>query len=212
MTPIENKDGWWWPADDVDGRAVIDRDFAAAVGRVFELTARRGLIVQAGGNVGVYPVALAGAFARVLTFEPDETNFNCLVRNLQAHDADRRVTAMFAALGEDQGVCSVEPVRERNCGAHRAVFGEGSIPVWALDRLPLMQSVDVIWLDIEGAELLALKGARAVIERDGPLILAEDKGLSRAYGDPPGALAEWLGAMGYAQVDRVGQDKVFRRS
>ena len=67
-------DGWWWPESDVRARPVITGDCDAAIAELLPHIGGRSCIVQAGGNVGVYPIALAKHFDRVVTVEPDPEN------------------------------------------------------------------------------------------------------------------------------------------
>lgn len=204
-------DDLWWPKADTAARRVILRDLDKSLPALLAHTEGRGCVVQAGGNVGSYPIALADHFRQVVTAEPDPLNYECLVRNLQAHDTMKRVTALNAAFGEHMGHCTPIEVEAGNCGAHRVAFAnDGTVPVWAIDTLPLT-GCDLIALDIEGAELLALKGARDTIERFSPVICIEDKGLSRTYGVPIGAAQEWLAGFGYEQVDEICRDKILKR-
>lgn len=207
---LANHDGFWWPANDINARPVITRDCPDAVRRLLTHVPGRNAIVQAGGNVGLYPIALTDHFLKVVTFEPDPANWQCLRMNLTARDGLRRVSSYHAALGEAEGVCAPLEVQPNNCGAHRVNFGKGSIPVMTIDGLGL-ERCDCIWLDIEGAELAALKGASATIERFSPVVVCEDKGLHRAFDIHDGALQAWLTERGYEQVDKIGQDKVFRK-
>ena len=207
---VVQHDGWWWPSDDRDARRVIVRDANDAVAGLLKHVEGRTCIIQAGGNVGVYPVALADHFRRVITFEPDPINAQCLWRNIEARDSLKRIDARQAALGEEIGSCAMVEVEVGNCGAHRIDPERGNIVVLPIDALDLI-ACDAIWLDIEGFEHAALKGARATIERFSPVIAFEDKGLDRAYGVPPGETAAWLKGLGYSQIDKLGNDKVFRR-
>lgn len=207
----QDEGGWWWPAYDVDARPVILRDCAPAIEALLPHVERRDLIVQAGANVGVYPVALTDRFNRVVTCEPDPSNFSCLEKNLAARDSLQRVWAQNAALGAEAGVCAPLEVHPRNCGAHRVNFGKGGVPVVTIDSLGL-DRCDCIWLDVEGAELPALQGAVATIARHSPTIAVEDKGLHRSFDILDGALQEFLAAQGYEEVARIGRDKVFRRA
>lgn len=207
---IVQRDGMWWPEDDVRARPVILRDVNESVARLLAHVEGRDLIVQAGGNVGVYPLALADYFQRVVTAEPDPENADCLMRNLKARDSLNRVTAYVGAFGEAEGGCKVVEVEKNNCGAHRIERG-GPIPLITIDSLSLPHC-DAIWLDCEGSELLALQGAVQTIDRFSPVIAVEDKGLQASFGIMPGELQRWLGMFGYQEVDQIGRDKVFRRN
>lgn len=217
MTPmLAQIDGLWWPADDTDAREVILRDCQPSIAQLLTHFTGRDLIVQAGANVGVYPIALADHFRTVITCEPDPANFACLEKNLAARDSLARVGAFSAAFGEAPGKCMPIEVEPRNCGAHRVSFTDkGAIAVTTIDLALTMaaaEACDCIWLDIEGSELLALKGAEQAIERFSPVIAVEDKGLQEAFGIRPGALQEWLGERGYQEADRIGRDKIYTRT
>lgn len=212
---LVNRCGWFWPLDDADAHPVILADCAPSIALLLPHVVGRALIVQAGANVGIYPVALADHFRSVVTCEPDPANFACLEKNLAARDSLGRVGAFSAAFGERAGRCMPIEVQPRNCGAHRVSFTDkGAIPVITIDGALASAGADAcdcIWLDIEGGELLALKGAIDTIERFSPTIAVEDKGLHRAFDIPDGALQAWLAERGYTQVDKIGRDKVFRR-
>lgn len=215
MTPIlaEHR-GFWWPADDTDAHGVIMRDCRPSIDALLKHVPGRSLIVQAGGNCGVYPLALAETFADVWTFEPHPTNYECLHRNWDAHPLKGKVNIVNAGLGEEYAKARMFEVKASNCGAHRVeldkVTDENAVTLMALDSIPL-PACDCIWLDIEGHELAALKGAERTIARFSPVIACEDKGLHRAYGIADGALQAWLAERGYEQADKIGADKVFKR-
>ncbi len=159
------------------------------------LVAEKRVCVQAGGNVGVYPLALSKVFDEVITFEPDEDNFECLHKNV-AHDEAR---VYFGALGAEPGWCAVQRIDTDNCGSHKTLPGT-VVPVQTIDSLNLDQC-DLIWLDIEGAEADAIKGALATIEKFSPIIVLEEKGLGPKADIP-----------GYSRVMRIGNDTVSGRS
>lgn len=212
---LAHLNGLWWPAMDTDARAVILRDCAPSIAELLTHVRGRDLIVQAGANVGTYPLALADVFQSVITCEPDPTNYACLKMNLEARDSLKRVTAIAAAFGETEGECAPLEVQPRNCGAHRVSFGKGPVPVWTIDALLDdlgAEACDCIWLDLEGSELFALRGAKRTIERFSPVMCVEDKGLDHQFfGVEPGSLQKFLASFGYSEVARIGRDKVFKR-
>jgi FkbM family methyltransferase len=143
----------------------------------------------------VYPLALAKVFERVITFEPDQDNWQCLRRNVTLENA----TIFEAALGSSSRMCGVHRIDADNCGSHKTLPGT-SIPVRTIDSLGLDQC-DLIWLDIEGAEADAIEGALATIEKFSPIIVLEEKGLGPKADLP-----------GYSRVMRIGNDTVYWRT
>lgn len=187
-------DGLFWPESDIWGRAAIVPQCREALPLVLPLVAEKGVCVQAGGNVGVYPLALAGHFERVITFEPDAENLACLHKNVTIGN----VMIWNAALGDAQGSCGIEWVEADNCGAHKVCEG-GSVPVVTIDGLEL-DRCDLIWLDIEGYEAKAIEGARETIARFSPVIVLEEKGLGEIADLP-----------GYRRINKIGNDTVYSK-
>ncbi len=194
-------DGLWWPASDWACRAAVKHEMDEAVNWMRRHCHNHSLIVQAGGNVGAYPLELAKTFEIVMTVEPDPINFLCLGHNIRG----TTILARNCALGETDGDCSMVVIEEHNCGAHQVRPG-GHIPVRTIDGLKL-EHCGAIWLDVEGCELAALKGAAATIQRLGPTIATEEKGL----GGPDGEIALFLGGFGYRELSRCGADRIYGR-
>lgn len=201
-TEIEHKGGLWWPSKDIECRPSVEgtvddlRVILAAV-------RHRRVAVQAGGNVGVWPKALAKEFNAVYTFEPDWLNFRCLSLNV----TEPNVVKLQAALGFERGL--IDLARDpANCGAHY-VDGKGMVPTLRIDDLGL-EACDLIALDVEGYELNALRGAHDTIRKFRPVIVCEDKGLSEKYGSKQGEIETYLNAAhGYRIAARVHRDIVF---
>lgn len=198
---------WQWPAGDEKLFCIfehhIDLEEWAA------MCAQRRVVVQAGGATGVFPAKLATLFDQVYTFEPQPENFECLVANVTAEN----VKAQNAALSDHYGKVSIHhSIGERkNYGAGYIVDDPEGVPLTRIDDLEL-DACDLIMLDIEGAELEALKGAEETIKAHRPLIVIEDKPLphmahfKRAIGDP----GRWLEQFGYRYLKRQRWDSVYQ--
>ena len=191
--------GFFWPKGEERTANIIFRE-SKRIPDYLSHVRGNDLCIQAGANVGVYPSMLAKHFKNVMTFEPDSLIFQMLDRNI----TDQNVIYRHAALGETWGTCGV--TRAENCGAGYINF-EGQIPVIAVDDLNL-ECCDFIWLDIEGYELHALKGAEDTIRRFKPTIAVEDKGLQTRYGVEMGDIQRWLEQYGYKQVGRIKRDSI----
>lgn len=157
--------------------------------------------VQAGGNVGLWPRRMAQVFSRVITFEPDDKSRECLLWNVPDS-----VMVMDEALGDAPGRCSVA---HRSLGSHRVTDGD-DIAVTTIDALAL-DDLDLLQLDIEGYEGVALRGASATIARCKPIIHLELRdGFGDRYGCSVADVREWLKNRGYRQVASApGSDFIF---
>lgn len=192
--------GFWWPDQDIHCRAVV-LDEVDKLREVSALCVGKQVAVQAGGNVGVFPRWLAQVFGAVYTFEPDQENFECLCKNVP----ERNVFKFPAALAAQHR--GVDLARQAdNVGAHQ-VDGLGPIPTLRIDDLCL-SACDLIYLDIEGCEWLALLGGAETINAYRPVIAFEDKGLSVKYGAAKGHIELDLAKIGYRVHSRPGNDVV----
>jgi FkbM family methyltransferase len=143
-------------------------------------------------------------FDAVYTFEPDAKNFGALAVNTLGTE---NVFASRAVLGEKAE--TVDLFREEtNCGAYN-VEGTGQIPTIRVDDLRL-PDVDLIYLDVEGYELRALRGAEQTLKNCTPVVCVEEKHLgNRFFGEPKGAVTEYLTGLGYRLEEKVHNDLVF---
>jgi FkbM family methyltransferase len=162
---------------------------------------KRNVVVQAGGNMGMYPRLLSDMFKVVYTFEPDPVNFHCLVANCQRDN----IIKINAALGFKNEMVSVstEPFKdwETNYGVRTVVPTDMSyVPTFRVDDLPL-SDCNLLMIDTEGYELNILKGAVQTIEKFSPVIFAE-------FAEP---CISYLQAFGYDYIDRSAGDLIFVR-
>jgi FkbM family methyltransferase len=169
-------------------------------------------VVQAGGNVGTFPVELAKHFLSVYTFEPDAENYNCLSKNVE------NISNIFiheCALSDKKTYGAMfQPDRADNCGSLAIAEDVGTIPIITLDSLEIVDEVNLIYLDVEGAEYRALLGAKSTILRDKPVIVTENKGLIPEFKntglDGSKDFREWLcDEFNYNYVARFMRDDVF---
>ncbi len=165
-----------------------------------------------GANVGLFALAAAKRFpdARVIAFEPSASTFRTLEWNLRLN-ALPNVRAVRAALadyvGEAQmhlnapGKDGLNTLGEPTHPACRVVSTE-TVPVTTLDTFLAaegVQRVHVIKVDVEGAELLVFRGARALLESDAaPILFYEGSPLATAgFGYEPPAITRLLQGCGY---------------
>jgi len=163
-------------------------------------------VIQAGGNIGVYPATMAQQFERVITVEPDTLNYQALLLNVAGSD---NIEHTLAAFGHKHGTASVDHVYPENIGAHQLKVGT-DVKVIPIDSYGV-DDCDFIQLDIEGYEHLALLGAEQTINKTHPIITLELKGLGSRYGYSDEDTIELLASWGYEIVGRVNRDVIFAR-
>jgi FkbM family methyltransferase len=200
--PIEEIDGQWWPVGDVSCRPAILADVGMSENSWLNFATGRDVVIQAGGNCGIYPKMLSKHFKTVYTFEPDADNFNCL----QLNATEPNIYAYPWALGEKAGATELCRVIT-NAGAHY-MKGPGDIPVVTIDEMDYA-GCNLIALDVEGAELLALKGAVNTIKRFKPAIIIEEKGHWVRYGQSTIEVKGWLQNQGYREISRCLRDTIW---
>lgn len=201
MDLTQRHDGLWWPAADKVCHISVYRELRN-LDRALCHVADWSVVVQAGGNVGVWPLHLAGFFAQVVTFEPDACNFACLSQNVAEMP---NVRAVNAALGSTAGHCGTRVENISNCGAHFVEYEAGDVPVATIDGLDLT-GCGLLALDIEGAEPLALAGAVETIRKFRPVILIEHKGLAGRFGFSDAEIEAELTRIGYRIAKRLTND------
>lgn len=193
--------GLLWPAED-RGAAAVVFNFMSDLDVVYRRCRSLNVAVQAGGNCGVWPKAMGEKFRVVYTFEPDPVNFRCLCANAPAEN----VYKFNAALGDEHRGVRLN-LRPDNVGAHQ-VGDAGDIPTMRIDDLALAEC-DLIYLDIEGCELPALRGASRTLSCCRPVVAVEDKGMSARYGIAKGEVETFVcETFGYRVVERPHRDVV----
>lgn len=196
-------DGLLWPDDDEACRHAVHLEREPSIAWMRSHLPGRSLCIQAGGNVGAYPLRLAEIFDNVLTFEPNEDNFACLKKNTETAFNIRRIRG---ALGESFGSCHSVEIEANNCGAHQIQPG-GETHLFTIDMFAT--PLDLIWLDVEGCELQALRGARETLTRWHPMVITEEKGIGRAFGYEDHEIGDYLSQFGYRQVSSFSNDRLY---
>ena len=172
---------------------------------------RRDLVIQAGGNSGLYPRIYSQYFKEVITFEPNDDWRECLEINCSE---SKNVRCHPVCLGAEPGKVSLIAPKGKhgvdNLGAlHVDPNSEGIIPVITIDSLDL--SPDLIHLDIEGFEGPALLGAMETIKRSSPIIVTETNKSGDKFGWPDERVVDLIKSFGYEMIYDWQHDKAFAR-
>lgn len=199
--------GWTWSGFQGSASALkYNRRDLASIVAVLELVADRRVAVQAGGNLGIFPKALAGVFDTVYTFEPAPDLFQMLVANAP----EPNIIKLQAALGARAELVGVS--RQRRDGKadnHEGithVAGPGVLPTLPLDAFAF-PVCNLLYLDIEGYELFALYGAIETIARCRPVLAIEINKSIGYVGHTADEVRGFIRALEYTPAGRAQSDE-----
>ena len=181
-----------WPEDDlylIKWTHLIDQ-----VLEVLSFVEDRRVCVQAGGACGLWPLALSGFFETVYTFEPHIPNFRALTHNCIETE---NVIAMNAALGDHNGTVGLkwDDGCDQNLGA-QYIKKNGIIPMLTVDSLSL-DSLDLIYLDVEGFEWSVIMGAEESILKHRPVVVYENREHCERFGHTKKMIMDFFKSNGY---------------
>lgn len=143
-----------------------------------------GIMINVGANIGLIAVWLARKWQRkVMAIEPNPEAYEALVANVALNQLGALIEPVQACIGEQEGrvdfsIIEGKPEYSSVGGiVHHAVVGLPQktieVPVMPLDRLVMDQKVSLIFMDVEGAEGLFMRGGLSVIRRDHPIVALE---------------------------------------
>ena len=201
---------WKVPVGDKNTIRYCENEWRRKGDKIISLCKEKNVVVQAGGNIGIFPYYLAEHFNQVITFEPIPKNYKCLVENTKNIN---NIEPFEYGLGNNTHSVAVERESQGNCGAIRLQpLCTGKLAVRALDSLFLV-NLDLLWLDVEGYEVKALLGAKDHIEKFKPVIVLENNGLIHEFpGDLEGSkqLRTWMKeTFNYKLHSRLMRDDVY---
>lgn len=170
---------------------------------------KKNVMVQAGGNCGMFIEPFVREFAQVYTFEPDPINFYCLTMNLPYS----HVIKFQACLGDTHRLVAINnnftsAVKESGA-IHVEPSGIGrNVPTFRIDDLGLGEC-DYIQLDTEGFEYFGIMGGIETIKKFKPVICAETVWSTR-YGIALDKVEKFLcGELGYTIKDKHDVDVIY---
>lgn len=206
MPDIEfNKDnGLWWPTFEKRQQAHYDyhTKHLPDLDYTIRTCNQRMCCIQAGGNVGIWPLKLAQFYDIVHTFEPDPDIYACMEKNC----ADKNIICYNNGLADTDRELNFYRTGKSGTGYTEINEKENIAPVAkvkavTIDSLHL--DPDAIFLDVEGFEVQVLKGAVETIRIHRPIIQVEL--LQRTKDE----IDSFLESIGYHAVKHFGKDGVY---
>lgn len=199
---IDGVDKWYWPWEDEGLWLGPSQEWAPIKVFIQEHCKSFRTVIQAGGACGMYPRLLSNMFEQVVTFEPDPVNFFFLNLNCRG----KNVVKFNCALGDENRWATFHHPANNNRGTGNMTIT--SVDVKTTGDVLMMRGdtfdykgVDLVYLDIEGSETLALHGLINTIRKHRPVIICEN-----AHAGP----IDFLASLGYQAVARSHSDTVFK--
>jgi len=152
-----------------------------------------GCMLDVGANIGFYTIGLGRMLkphgGRVFAIEPVRSNYDRLVENIRLNNLEEAVTTLNYALGNEQGSILIQMETDNQASTGNAALvvdgasdrdaqtnGVSRVPLMRLDDIAGAQNIhrlDLIKVDIEGAELQFLHGSEKMIQQHLPVIYSE---------------------------------------
>ena len=173
------------------------------------------VFLDIGANIGWFSILAAhavGPEGRVYAFEPREDRHRRLAQSVMDNGFEGRCFVETTALGATASEKELAWVPTEHNPGHSFLAPEtlpedaerlGRVSVRSLDSFDIAPPVRVIKIDVEGAELQVLEGARDLIARDRPILVIE-------------IFPQWLQAVGSTTPEaliaelRRAQYRIFR--
>jgi len=160
---------------------------------------KNNVVVQAGGNQGLYPVLLSKYYKKVYTFEPNKIAYDILIKNC----ADKNIESLNVGLGSSNKKVHGHTQQFNNSGKFELNMNQtGECEVITLDSLDI-EACDLLWLDTEKTEYEVILGGLNTIKKFKPVIIVEGPETTNYI------VNDILKSLGYTETNRVNNDSVF---
>lgn len=191
--------------DHIVRRIALLRAYEPATADLFrELLPHGGTFMDVGANLGYFSITAAGYVGekgRVMALEPVPHIFELLRRNLDVNQV-HNVTALPFGCAATSG--TMQMVLHADSGSSHLAPQQGSggveVQVSTVDEVVSeygIQRLDLLKIDVEGAELEVLKGANETIRDFRPAAFLEVNHLER-FGASESAVRDYLSPFGYS--------------
>lgn len=171
----------WWGARGTTSFFLSRESYEPELTCLARLLPVGGTFIDGGANLGIYTIAAAsivGSTGRVVAFEPQQTVFRALEANVALNAfswVDLRAVALSDQEGEAQLFGGSEGVVNASFGNYSSCISQ-TVRTTTLDLAVAetgLLRLDVLKLDVEGAEELVLRGASKTLARYQPTVIFE---------------------------------------
>lgn len=188
----------------------LDRDAA------YRYVKRWRRALDLGANVGIFSCDFAARFQEVVAFEPIPRTRKCLALN-----APSNVRVEPFAVADECGVLKMYPTMLNSGGSFVCNHPDVITPLSEMNLANVIEveartidsfnfdAVDLIKLDIQGAEYPAVVGARETIQRHRPVIMLEQKPFNAESAQFFKMTSRLLRSWGMVAKEKARSDRIY---
>jgi FkbM family methyltransferase len=177
---------------------------AGPIERLQEFVPNGSVVIDVGANVGFFSLRFARwvGSGEVISIEPEDQNYETLVRTLKREGLFGHVRALKAAAAATSGTMFLE-INRLHPADHKLSRDGTGVPIEAVrlddlvhDKGALRPSL--VKIDVQGAEMLVLQGAADILKLSAPALFVElqEEGLKK-FGTSVTAILDHLSQCGY---------------
>lgn len=207
------------PGDVISGMIAMTGFYELALSRcIVSLAKNGGLFVDVGANLGYFSILWTSINpnSKAVCFEASPRNIESINNNLKNNSLTDRVTLIPKAAGREQGTVKfdVGPSDQTGWGgiANSKSTNSIEVPLTRVDHEIRDQTIDVLKVDVEGADTWVLFGCEALLkeERIRKIFFEQNTHRMNLLGIRAGEAQEFLQDLGYTCVamDRNGLEWV----
>lgn len=196
-----------WPTDEGHSNIAFTGFYELDLTERLTKHARQGgLMIDVGANYGYFSLSWAATSSRnrVMAFEASPRNCTALRKNVSLNGFDPQIEILEMALGKDAGMLPFTLGAEEQTGwggfSNSATETTVRVPVVTLDsRVPQHERVEVLKIDVEGADTWVLYGAQKLLEtkRIKHVYFEQNKERMKPLGIRDSEAADFLLKVGY---------------
>jgi FkbM family methyltransferase len=188
-----------------------------------KLVKKKHIVLDIGAHIGYFTLIMAQQAKQVYAFEPEIRNFEILKKNIELNKIEN-VKLYNVAVAENKGNTTLH-LCEMNRGMHRIYpshwCNDGTAKVETVKIDDMIKEADFIKMDIEGAELGALKGMKKLLKKcDSTVIMEFHPQSITEYGANPRDIYDLMASLGYdiklsltdsisfEQLEQIAKEKI----
>lgn len=209
------------PGDVISGNIAFHGFYELDLSKRISAHAREGSVfVDVGANMGYFSLLWTGLnpAGHAIAFEPAPRNLELLQNNVFRNHLADRVTVIPKAVGERAGtvVFDVGPAEQTGWGGVSTTTSKTSItvPVVRLDEELPDIGIDVLKIDVEGADTLVILGCEALLKahRIGTIFFEQNTSRMESLGIGADVARKFLNNLGYSCEQAEGAWTAFPKN